>query len=402
MINNLVKAQRKGARQISSGDNSIFVWLASARGGKTSGIAFGLLTHSLNYKGYIYILAGHSVKWVREVLGNAMRDAAVALKVPYKSWHTHMDIGHNKFKFIGANNLRSQDAIQGERYVAGAWLDEALLMPENFVSQSLTRCSDTKNSILVLSGNKQSPFHWLKKNWIDNEELQDKLYLYETTLDDATFHPPEVIEHIKSSFFGSYYRRNVLNEWAMMEGLVFPEFKIVNNSKINTKKIPCISMDWGTSGITAAILWKKERDNSWIITDEYYYDGNKHGLKNEREQIAAIKEKWNIPDKLIYDPSAVLIKDACIKNNIPAAKGKNDLEKGIQVTQWALGSGVVKIDERCKNLLEELSGYAWDDNEKSDAKPIKKNDHAVDALRYGTMYTVRNVPAYINRGGVKV
>jgi len=38
----------------------------------------------------------------------------------------------------------------------------------------------------------------------------------------------------------------------------------------------------------------------------------------------------------------------------------------------------------CKNLIIKLETYVWDKkaSEKGDDEPMKKNDHAVDALRY--------------------
>ena len=40
--------------------------------------------------------------------------------------------------------------------------------------------------------------------------------------------------------------------------------------------------------------------------------------------------------------------------------------------------------EKCKNIIREFNSYIWDEKaqEKGENKPVKQNDHALDALRY--------------------
>jgi len=42
------------------------------------------------------------------------------------------------------------------------------------------------------------------------------------------------------------------------------------------------------------------------------------------------------------------------------------------------------VHERCKRLRDEIAGYAWDTKaaERGEDVPIKRDDHAVDPLRY--------------------
>ena len=42
------------------------------------------------------------------------------------------------------------------------------------------------------------------------------------------------------------------------------------------------------------------------------------------------------------------------------------------------------IYERCTGLLDELGTYLWDEKAalRGEEKPVKQNDHALDALRY--------------------
>ena len=45
------------------------------------------------------------------------------------------------------------------------------------------------------------------------------------------------------------------------------------------------------------------------------------------------------------------------------------------------------MDAACANLIAEFESYRYPDGTRSESdKPVKDNDHALDALRYGIMY----------------
>ena len=43
--------------------------------------------------------------------------------------------------------------------------------------------------------------------------------------------------------------------------------------------------------------------------------------------------------------------------------------------------GKIKISPDLKNWRKEVEGYVWDDKQGED-KPVKENDHLMDAMRY--------------------
>ena len=53
---------------------------------------------------------------------------------------------------------------------------------------------------------------------------------------------------------------------------------------------------------------------------------------------------------------------------------------GIRDTAVCLQRGTIRIFDTCKETIKELEGYAWDD--KAEDRPVKVNDHMMDALRY--------------------
>ena len=63
---------------------------------------------------------------------------------------------------------------------------------------------------------------------------------------------------------------------------------------------------------------------------------------------------------------------------IPA---KNDVVPGIEETAVCMQRGIIKFSKKCINWKREVQGYVWDEKANED-KPVKNEDHAVDAVRY--------------------
>ena len=59
----------------------------------------------------------------------------------------------------------------------------------------------------------------------------------------------------------------------------------------------------------------------------------------------------------------------------------NDVLDGIREFANAIENGYIKVSPECKNMIDEFGAYCWDPDSSED-KPIKDNDHAMDAGRY--------------------
>ena len=95
------------------------------------------------------------------------------------------------------------------------------------------------------------------------------------------------------------------------------------------------------------------------------------------------------------------------QNNIKVKEADNAVIDGINVVLNWLGEVRIHIvAERCPNLLKEFASYIWDmkAQERGEDKPIKQNDHALDALRYllQTLFPIKTRGAYFsNYKGVR-
>jgi hypothetical protein len=59
----------------------------------------------------------------------------------------------------------------------------------------------------------------------------------------------------------------------------------------------------------------------------------------------------------------------------------NDVKSGIQDTAVCMQRGIIRIFDTNKETIKELEGYVWDSKQSED-KPVKVNDHLMDAARY--------------------
>ena len=85
----------------------------------------------------------------------------------------------------------------------------------------------------------------------------------------------------------------------------------------------------------------------------------------------------------IIDPSAasfiaLLRKRESRYKVLPA---DNAVLDGIRETANALENGHIKISPKLKCWKEEIGGYIWD-KDCVDDRPVKENDHLMDAMRY--------------------
>src|SRR5207248_1898268 len=98
-----------------------------------------------------------------------------------------------------------------------------------------------------------------------------------------------------------------------------------------------------------------------------------------------LDEQGIVPAWTFVDPSAASFITQLWADGHPGiARANNDVLDGIRSTATALDSGLLRIHRSCTGLLDELPAYAWDPaaSERGEDKPLKRDDHSCDALRY--------------------
>lgn len=309
---------------------------------------------------------------------------------------------------LGAEKVSQVAKIQGSsiKYCYG---DEVAKWNREIFEMLKSRL-DKEYSCFDGSLNPEGPNHWLKK-FLDQEGL-DK-YIQHYVIDDNPYLPANYVDSLKKEYAGTvYYDRYILGKWALAEGLIYPMYQnaIVDQVPDDDVLEYAVSMDYGTMNAFAMMLWERHMDGIWYGTRRYYYSGRDTGVqKTDLEYLADIEmvladiieaiRKTNaavdeqgyksagIKLKTIIDPSAASFIALLRKTDwAKVVKADNAVLDGIHDTASAIYRGRIKILSSIEEFKKEAEGYVWDTGKNgeplSEDRPIKINDHLMDAIRY--------------------
>lgn len=289
---------------------------------------------------------------------------------------------------IGAKDERSVSVIQGVT-LAIAYVDEIPRIPKPFFKMLQSRCS-VANAQILATGNPEGPFHWVKKEYIDNNDIDIKHFRF--VLEDNPSLDEKYKENIKKEYTGVWYKRLILGEWAAADGLIydcFNENHLYESDTFNPSYY-IAGIDYGTSNATCCLLaaiypkgFTKVR-----IVKEYYYDSRVTGRGKTDSELAndiypMLKNISNLRSVYV-DPSALSFKLELSKKGLPVEDANNDVVNGIKTVSTMLFNNQLAIHKDCINLIESLYSYVWDEKaaQKGEDAPRKEFDHGADALRY--------------------
>lgn len=295
---------------------------------------------------------------------------------------------------LGAKDEGAIGGIQGKTFSL-VYCDEMTLYPESIVDMIDTRLSNP-HSMGFASMNPSHPTHKLKQ-WIDKAEAGDKnYYALHFTLDDNPYLDESYKERIRASLSGLFYKRNYLGIWCLAEGAIFDFF----DRAIHVIKRPptaaeyfIAAIDYGVVNAFACILigvstgrYTQTGKRLWV-EKEYYWDPKKKGRQKTNTEFADDMQEFLEPYgvKNIYiDPSAEAFQLELRRRGMHVVHANNDVENGIQIMTSEMKKGNLYVHQDCVNLIREIESYVWDSkaSEKGYDEPLKKDDHAVDALRY--------------------
>lgn len=400
----------------------IMVADGSIRSGKTVSVVDSFITWSLdNFKGEQFGIAGKSIGAIRKNILKPLFEILRAKGIPYEyvKNESTLYIGENIYLLYGAPNESSQDVLQGVT-LAGGMIDEVALVPKSFVDQFTGRCS-VDGSKIFMTCNPRGPYHWFKTDYIDKRNKKNILYLH-FTMDDNPSLSEERKQFYKNMFSGVFYKRNVLGMWVLSEGLIFDVFD-TDKHVIGDEVIPNINRRWygidqGFGNATVFLHQGLGNDGKCYTLNEYYHSGRNKELwidgerkpggqfqkspmdyakdlesfiKYSTEHLMAHGQRHGRAHKsdherIFIDPASKGFINQCIQIGIKKiAKAQNDVGAGIGFVASLITTDNYYISGRCKYTIQGYSMYAWDEKaqEKGEDKPVKKDDDAMDANRYG-------------------
>jgi len=360
----------------------------AVRSGKTLSLSLSFALWALCCVGRGELaMCGKTITSLRRNVVRPLMEALRGMGVPCRliSSQNRLEIGSGfplGFSLFGGKDEASADLIQGATF-AGILLDEVAIMPRSFVEQALARCS-REGAKFFFSCNPAYPTHWFYQEWILHRNGKNALYLHFAMTDNPSL-SPAVLAKYRRLYRGPFYQRFVLGRWVAAKGLVYPMFCVVKHLRENIPGCEryVVSCDYGTVNPASFGLWGCA-DGLWYRIREFYYDSRLEGaLLTDEEYADALTDLIGelSVEAVLVDPSAASFIQALRRRELPARAARNDVSDGIRTLAGALGEGKVFFHPGCKDAIREFSLYRWDEKAGGDI-PYKKDDHAMDEIRY--------------------
>ena len=386
------------------------IWAGAVRSGKTiaSLLAFLIAVAEAPDHGLV-IIAGKTLQTIERNVLEPLQDPSLFGPLAVQTNHTRgsnvaVVLGRT-VHLIGANDVKAEGKLRGLTACL-AYVDEATLVPQGFWTQMLARLS-VPGARLLATTNPDGPAHWLRQDYLLRApELN--LASWHFTLDDNPALDPAYIASLKAEFVGLWYRRMILGEWCLAEGAIYDMW---DSTRHVVDVLPPIErwislgVDYGTVNPFAALMLGLGTDRRLYLAHEWWWSSKaQHRQLTDVEYSAKLRDWLGglpypgtdlvgiRPQFVVVDPSAASFLAQLHQDGLSPVLGNNDVLDGIRSVASLLGRGRLLVHRSCRNLINEIPGYSWDPDKaaKGEDAPIKADDHAMDAARYG-IYTTRAI-----------
>lgn len=226
---------------------------------------------------------------------------------------------------------------------------------------------------------------------------RDNKHINHRALDELTFRLSDDDKRVRTE-----------GDFVALTGLIFPYSRQVHRRRLDyNASLPVFaSMDHGLRNPTCWLWFQVDGDGNIFVIREYYEAGL--SVADNARAIQLIEKQNDLfPVYRVGDPS-ITSRNALNPNQsvqseyanfgIYIQPGNNDVDAGIARVSYLLKppnfeTPRLYIDEHCVKLDKEFRMYRWADwankktsaNKEPKAAPKKRDDHAMDALRYFCM-----------------
>jgi len=319
--------------------------------------------------------------------------------VRYKTNADGFDCGRNRFiRCIGkdAGSISSVLSLN----LTGAYLLEFNEQPEEFVNEiafSRVRVGDTRK--VILDYNPKGTKHWAEAEWWDRaDELG--IACHQFTLDDNPGLTPEWVELQNRKYPPGTHQhmRYIQGLPCDEEGRVWKTITVGSPPKSAPRRL-VVSMDAGNSidHPAHAVLVGVWPTGDWLI-DEWRHPLSRDdtAMTPDEMAVAAMKHfsRHGKVSAVVVDDAALYQINSFLKIGVNAmSAGKKSVKHGLEVADSYLTRGILRLAKgRCPHTEREMLNYVWakdNDGRERERVPVKKDDHAPDAVRYYCVFRNR-------------
>jgi len=391
----------EGAVRSSKTISSIMQWLKYIRTGPAGPL----------------LMVGKTERTLKRNIIDPITEMVGAKRCKFKVGAGEVDLLGRTIYVAGAHDESSADKIRGMT-LAGAYGDELTVWPESFYDMLGTRLS-VPGAQFFGTTNPAAPTHWLMKKYLkraalhldrdgriirsENPDALD-MHRFSFKLADNPSLTEDYIRNLSTKYTGLFYRRYVLGEWVLAEGAVYEHWDPDRHVVSELPRIDTwlgVGLDYGAtnpfSAILAGIGTSPDGIRRVYLTHEYRYDASAAGRQMAPSEYSTALQDWlataQVPGEerkgikppwIFIDPAADFDNQLFHDGVLNVADADNAVLPGIQTVSSLIASDRLRVHESCTGWTDEAPGYSWDPKatERGEDKPLKVNDHSMDAGRY--------------------
>jgi len=364
------------------------VVLCGRRWGKTTLAGYELVGKAFFKKdGRVGYIAPTSEQ-ARDIAWREIKEIAKSITVNANNTRMELEI-RNKFggisiiKFSSWQSIIDKESLRGQKFHFIV-MDEVSSYKnfwigwEEIIRPTLT---DYQGEVLFI-GTPKGYNHFYDLYNLQDTDKDFKSFHYSSYTNP--FLNKKEIDTAKKQMTEDRFAQEYEGEFRKMEGLVYKEFRREDHTFDEFVELPVftdvlVGIDWGFTNPAAVLRIGKDGDNNYWITDEWYK------RQQTTDQIIEVAKMFRpnmvYPD--IAEPDRIqMCKDA----GMNVREVSKDVMAGIDNIRELFKQGRIHISNSCKNLIWELETYHYKEQKNLDKnspeEPEKKDDHAMDALRY--------------------
>jgi phage terminase large subunit len=316
-------------------------------------------------------------------------------------------INEKQIIFAGLDDVQKLKSVTPKKGVLDTiWIEEATEAEWHDIKELQKRLRGVSDfpKRIIFSFNPILQSHWLYKeyfnNWDDTkrEYKDENLLILKTTYKDNTFLEEDDIKALEDETDKYYYNVYTLGNWGVLGSVIFKNWTIEDCSEVrkiadNFKN----GLDFGYAKDPSALIhthYDRKKKTIYIL-DEFY----KTELTND---LLAIEIKKIIGNQYVNcdsaEPKSIYELRQHQVNSLTTIKGKDSVNHGIQ---WLQQQKIV-IDIHCQNFRNEIQQYKWEEDRDGNvlSRPVDKNNHGLDALRYAYESEFKQITQRINLRGI--
>lgn len=389
-------------------DHAFILLLTGSAGGGKSRLGLEILNrYMLKNAGATGLMMRKAREWTGKSIVPFMKQAVINRNpdVVMKKSDSLFQYPDNSILYWGG--MKDDDQRESIRSIGGdggldiVLFEEANAFTEDDLNEIIGRMRGKAGGYrqIILMTNPDAPNHWINQRLILGKEAA----VYYSGALDNPHNPPEYIENLQR-MTGILYERLVLGHWVQAEGVIFDNFSPEHNVSEEAEYNPNLPVLWGMDDGYArgdgaghsnyhprVILLAQQTAQGGI---NVFYAYGQTGELGETSIANVTALGYPLPDTAYIDSSAVELRQRVWNSGVQTVSSTHPVHEGIKNLRRMIcdGAGVrlFKVHPRCREMINEFQSYRYDPDSKvanvGEPKPLKVDDHFVDAARYLTWH----------------